>query len=419
MDHASLEARHAAIKDLVKKSFGREVSSIDSLGRDSNNYAHLVSLIEAPVGSTDHAVSAPKPGTKILPQSTQKIVVRISNPDAMLNNVVRVENEVASITLMRDVLSAFPTRIVPDVYDWNTAAKGNGWIVQEYISGELLGDRFSKFSESQKEHVLDEVAQIFHLIQSYTPNVTGFGGLNFDHEGKVVTGASSLWFGGPFATYTDMYVFIFRKQMEMAGSSALVNGWKDSDVASRLETFDQSGGFVKLLSSYHKFRPTLVHGDIKNLLFDPETLKVTALLDYDFTQIASPADEYFYSFMQFHGLVIGPLELGDAGAEMESLRLALLNGFKDKSSYDAAAEGHIDWKTAEMWQSAMERAHVKSPADIEGIGELGAIYWFLLDVSPPWFLLPKWLAKRTDEEKQTQKMEIQGNLGKYLERWGY
>ncbi|KAJ5699195.1 hypothetical protein N7493_012103 [Penicillium malachiteum] len=417
MDHSSLEARHVAIKDLVKQSFGREVSSIDSLGRDSNNYAHLVSLVEAPVGSADHAVSPPKPGTKLLPRSTQNIVVRISNPDAMLNDVVRVESEVASITLMRDALSAFPTRIVPDVYDWNTAAKGHGWIVQEYMSGELLGDRFSKFSESQKEHVLDEVAQILHLIQSYTPNVTGFGGLNFDHEGKVVTGASSLWFGGPFATYTDMYMFIFRKQMEIAASSSLVNGWKDSDVASRLETFDQSGGFVKLLSSYHEFRPALVHGDIslENVLFDPETLKVTALLDYDFTQIASPADEYFYSFLQFHGLVIGPLE----DAEMENLRLALLNGFKDKSLYDAAAEGHIDWKTAEMWQSAMKKATVKSPADIEGIGELGAICWFLLDVSPPWFLLPKWLAKRTEEEKQTQKMKIQGNLDKYLARWGY
>lgn len=229
------------------------------MGRDSNNYAHLISLTEASA-SIEHVTSLLKPGTKPLPQSAQKIVVRISNPDAMLNNAVRVENEVAAMTLMRDALQ-FPVRIVPEVYAWNTAAEGPGWIVQEYMRGESLGDRFSKLSDIQLEHVLDQVAQIFKAIQNYTPDVTGFGGLNFNKEGKVVTGELTIWFDGPFTTYLDMYLGIFRKQLELSQTTALVDGWRGTDLGERLKSLDQTGGFARLLSETSNVRPTLVHGD--------------------------------------------------------------------------------------------------------------------------------------------------------------
>jgi hypothetical protein len=232
------------------------------LGRDSNNYAHLVSLVEASSSSINHGLSPPQPGTKLLPQSTQKIVVRLSNPDAMLDNTVRVQNEVGALTLIQDALSTLPFKVVPDAYSWNPAVEGQGWIVQEYMRGELLGGRFSQLLKSQKDYVMDQVAQIFKLIQSYVPHVKGFGGLNFDDEGKVVTGGSTLWFGGPFETYIDMYLHIFRKQMEISISTALVNGWKGTDVGDRLEKFDQSGGFVTVLNDFSDVQPTLVHGDI-------------------------------------------------------------------------------------------------------------------------------------------------------------
>lgn len=151
---------------------------------------------------------------------------------------------------------------------------------------------------------------------------------------------------------------------------------------------------------------------LENILFDPETLQVTALLDYDFTHIASTADEFFYSFMDFHGLVPGPSE----DPQMESLRLAQLNGFSDTNLGKIAG---IDWKLAKMWQAAMKRAHVKTPVDIEDIGELATIYWFLLDVCPPYFLLPRWLKKRTEQQRLAIKRTIERNLDKYLKQWGF
>ncbi|KAF8859192.1 hypothetical protein BDZ45DRAFT_725477 [Acephala macrosclerotiorum] len=266
-----------------------------------------------------HDIASKQPGTKPLPDDSQKVVVRLSNPDAMLNNTVRVEIEVAAITLMQDALSVLPTRIVSEVYGWNTAVEGKGWIVQEYMPGQSLSSRFSELSTAQRERVLVQVAHVFKLIQNYElpPTVTEFG-------------------------------------------------------------------------------------DVENILIDPETLQLTAPLDFDFSHIASLGDEYFYSFASFHSIVASPFE-----GEQETLRQAQLNGFEDFKTPKSQEE--VDWNQAKMWHSALKIASVGSPADIEGIEELAASYWFLLD----------WLKRKTPEQQEELKNEAELNLDKYLKRWGF
>ena len=159
----------------------------------------------------------------------------------------------------------------------------------------------------------------------------------------------------------------------------------------------------------------LIYVGVENILVDPETLEVIGLLDFDFTHIASPCDEYFYSFMDFHGLVPGPCE----DKEMETLRMAQLSGFKDFELPVRAGEAGVDWTVARMWQEAMKRFGVNAPSDIQGVGELAAIYLFLLDVCPPYFLLSRWQKRRTEEQQEASKKEIQVNLDRYLKRRGY
>jgi hypothetical protein len=67
----------------------------------------------------------------------------------------------------------------------------------------------------------------------------------------------------------------------------------------------------------------------ENILVDPETHQITGLLDFDCSHIASQADEFFYSFMDFGGLVPGPFEGGD----LEHLRNYQLHGFPDSASF--------------------------------------------------------------------------------------
>ncbi|KAH8588221.1 hypothetical protein B0O99DRAFT_730815, partial [Bisporella sp. PMI_857] len=202
-------------------------------------------------------------------------------------------------------------------------------VVQEYIRGGRLGDKFPKLPEIQKTEVLEQVGQVLMMIQSYPPNVTGFGGLNFGEEGKVATGGLTIWFGGPFTKYTGMYLYVFQKQLELSKTTPLL---------------------------------TLVHGDLslENIPFDLETIQLTELLDFDFTHIASPGGEYLYSFVDFHGITPGPFEV----AGMEKLRLAHLNGFKDKQLEGPFGEAEPDWKTAGIWQAAVEKSGMRALADI-------------------------------------------------------
>ena len=185
----------------------------------------------------------------------------------MLDNKSRVDNEVAAIALMQDALSTFPTRIVPDVYAWNTAALGDGWIVQEHKHGEQIGSTFAELPTERKGFVLNQIAQVFQLLQSYHPRGLSYGGLKFGKDGKVCSGALSIWGGGPFTDYADMYDYLFRTQIERSKSTSLVDGWRDSDLAGRLHEFEASGGLAKLLRSLPAAPPTLVHGDLGQSVF--------------------------------------------------------------------------------------------------------------------------------------------------------
>ena len=153
----------------------------------------------------------------------------------------------------------------------------------------------------------------------------------------------------------------------------------------------------------------------ENILINPPTLQITGLLDFDFSHIASPADEYFYSFPSFCGLVPGPFEDED----LQLLRRYQTEGFPSAPSTQEATSESVDWEVARLWQAALEKHHVASPKDIDNIAELADIYWFLLDVCPPFFNLPRWLARKTDEQKLAAKKAIGENLDSHLRRWDY
>ncbi|THW10700.1 hypothetical protein D6D24_07733 [Aureobasidium pullulans] len=413
---ATLEKRTDIIKALISDNFGRKVISVAPLGRDSNNFVHLVDIAEA-IGHDETNTSASQPDTAKLNPSVIKVVVRLSNPNAMIDEEVRVENEVAAISLVQKALISYPCKIVPKVFAWQGSKQGLGWIVQEYLHGEQLSLHFSDLQTDKKAVVLDQVAEIFKMIQSCQHGVEGFGGLGFDGKGSVVAGRSSLWSVGPFSTYAEMYQAIFAKQLELTQVTPLSDGWKGTGLQERLQRFSTSGGFANLLAHTGNIQPTLLHGDLgaENILIDPGTLQITGLLDFDFSHIASPADEYFYSFPSFCGLVPGPFEDED----LQLLRRYQTEGFPSTPSAQEATSKSVDWTVARLWQAALEKHNVASPKDIENSTELADIYWFLLDVCPPFFNLPRWLARKTEEQKLAAKKAIGVNLDSFLRRWDY
>lgn len=119
--------------------------------------------------------------------------------------------------------------------------------------------------------------------------------------------------------------------------------------------------------------------------------------------------------MEFGGLLPGPFE----GDDLKRLREYQIQGFPDSKPLDKVENAPVDLGTARLWQAALRKHHVYGPTEIKGIAELADMYWFLTDVCPPFFNMPRWLAKRTEEQKQATKAAIGENLGRYLSKWGY
>jgi len=210
-----------------------------------------------------------------------------------------------------------------------------------------------------------------------------------------------------------MYKGILKKQLELSDTCVLLSGWKSLDLRARLEKF-HSSGISKILETIAPKRQTLIHGDfdLQNILFDASNMKITGLLDFDFSSIASPADEYFYSFLSIHGILPSSIEEGEEGAQRDFL----LTGKEPLVPFEAP---ELDWDVLKLWYKEMTRANVLKPGDITSADRLAGLYWFLQDVCPPYFLMPRWLGKRTVEQIEAEKKRIEGNLAKYLDLVGY
>lgn len=152
------------------------------------------------------------------------------------------------------------------------------------------------------------------------------------------------------------------------------------------------------------------------MLYDPPTNRQTAILDFEFAHIASPADEYFYSFRTIDALLAGPFKPGDEGR----LRDHLLGGFGAATTIPSGtAGGRVNWQAAVMMDKEFARAGVLRPADIRGCSELAGLKWFLEDVSPPYFLMSRWVEYMGPEKIDKIQAEIEENIGKYLNRYGF
>lgn len=206
-----------------------------------------------------------------LPNGPAKLVMRLSNPDAMLNEAVRTQSEVATMALMRDALEPWGMPLVPTVYGWGPSGAGGegGWVLMELMPGEPLADKFQSLGTDEKWDIVRQMAQVFKAIQSYElpATVRGFGGLNFDEDGNVVVGATPIHGGGPCETLQELYAEYFRTQLAFADKCDVVRGWRDTPLRDRLDKFaaEKLGELLETLPL--EVKQTLVHADLGMLRF--------------------------------------------------------------------------------------------------------------------------------------------------------
>lgn len=186
-----------------------------------------------------------------------------------MNEDVRVENEVATMSLMQTALEPLDVKLVPEVFAWGRPSRENpGWMLQEFKEGVQLDKALPGIDLTSQKNVYRQIARLFKLVQDYSlpDSVKGYGGLKFDETGEnVVSGPTSIPCGGPFVSLGDMYVQMMQRQLDESESSSLLQGWRgDCHLRERLDRF-LAMGIAPLVRSNSISRPTLVHGDLSAL----------------------------------------------------------------------------------------------------------------------------------------------------------
>ncbi|OAA61232.1 Aminoglycoside phosphotransferase [Niveomyces insectorum RCEF 264] len=420
---ASVKTEHnTLIRNVLNEHFGREVLNITPCAGSSNNstvYILVLGPARDDTAATGVQNTPRRPGTEPLPGDATKAVIRLTNPGSNLNDAVTVQSQVAVAVLLRAALK--PTRpdepsLVPRVYGWQPAADGGGqqqplgWIVEECMPGVQLDDTaFDALPDAAKNGIVDQVAGLFGRIQQYQlpASIVGYGGLDFAAtDGRIVTGPTPIYGATKAcATYHELYTEYLQTQLAFMDKVDIVQGWRDDPtLRTRIDDF-VAHGFQSVLARAAEPHPrqTLVHGDfdLHNVLVDPQTHRITALPDFQFGHVAAAADEYFYSFARL-GALLPPRRL--------------LHGFTTPAGGTPTTGNEDDDTAAAAFNLAQAQRTDEAFARIDLLSQL---FWFVQNLSPGLFFLPRVRAKLGPERAAAIKTSTAESLSATLREWGF
>ncbi|KAK0726542.1 hypothetical protein B0T21DRAFT_385758 [Apiosordaria backusii] len=334
--------------------------------------------------------------------------MRLSNADAEgMYQETRVQNEVAILTLASAALRHIKPNIVPRVFGWDGASQGRlGWILQDMMPGVPLDGVFSPTASlEQKTAVLRQMAAILKALQDYPlpKSIQGWGGLTFDSSGAIVSAPMPSVGAGPWSSLENSYRCRLKAALDKADKNPYLKGWRPNGIRDRVDDFIERGlsaQFSDLTSSQDR---AIIHADFTsdNLLYDPATGLVTALLDYDFSTILHPAYEFFRSFGPNGGRFTGWITDSDSeGRELLELRRAKLTG-EFPSPLPTPRETPngpgVDWELARAWENELQKINVKRPSTIQGMGKLADVDELLGSLTPWRLINTDFLRMNTDE----------------------
>lgn len=143
-------------------------------------------------------------------------------------------------------------------------------------------------------------------------------------------------------------------------------------------------------------------------------MRLTALLDFDFSHIATLADEFFRSLCADIGQFPSPRESG----ELLALRKAMLTGFPDPLP-PTDEEGFVQWPSAKAWDDALCERSAKRPSTIENIAALSDLFWLSGQIFP-FRLCNQTVVKNSSQEQLAARRKTgEKLLINFLNDYGY
>ncbi|KAI0204949.1 kinase-like domain-containing protein [Astrocystis sublimbata] len=389
-NHSNFRARLELVQEVLEAQFGTQVNpQIIPIQYDPecpfkyNNFVYQVTL-PSPVSTNNVAkLNILQSGCVPIPDGTKEVIMRLTNLDAEgLSRQTRVENEVAMMRLAANALGSFKPPVVPRVYAWGSASVSQGWILQELMPGKHVDEAFGAMTRQQKQTILSQMAELLGSLQSYQlpDSITGYGGVMFDEDSRVVSAAMTSVGAGPWPTYEASFKGRLQVALQRADANPYIQGWHANGIRNRLENFVKHGLATQFDSLAEVCGKAIVHADFttNNLLFDPATYRITALVDFDFACIMHPSYEFLRSFDGVGGQFRGWSD--DEASEDAVLRHAKLHGFP--SLLPTPAENGIDWEVAKDWEDELEALDIKRPRTIVGIDKVADVDSILRTILP-------------------------------------
>ncbi|KAG4435650.1 hypothetical protein IFR05_008872 [Cadophora sp. M221] len=388
-----------------------------------NNFVYQVLLPDSEIDDFEifDETQMTKPGCVAIPKRTIEFILRLSNPDAEgLHHATRVQNEVGILNLASEALGHIKPTVVPRVFGWdvNTGSENPGWILQERMPGEPLAN-FHGMSFAQKRGILGQIAELLKGLQEFRlpESIRGWGGVTYDDRGVLVSAPMTVVGAGPWSSLQEAFEGRVKEALNKTDNSSQLHGWRSNGTRERIDRFVKHGLAALTAHLESKNDRSIIHGDFTtdNLLYDPKTGRITALLDYDFACIQHPAHEFFCSFTTWDGQLGG----WSPDPEAASFQHAKLTG-RFPSPLPARDGSDINWEIAEAWEIELQKLGVKRPSLFQGIDKV-ADTEALLGLLLPWRLTNEDALRRNPDEEKRKALRQDGErqLEDILEHVGF
>lgn len=116
-------------------------------------------------------------------------------------------------------------------------------------------------------------------------------------------------------------------------------------------------------------------------------------------------------------MVEPPIEDGPPHDGMSRRRRGLLYGYDGVERRDG---DEADWDIVLWCDEAFARAGARRPIDLmPDIEPLSNLYWFIQNISPGAFFLPRFRAKHSADKIAQMRAHFQESVGQMLSGWGF
>ncbi|KAJ3095849.1 hypothetical protein HK100_005713, partial [Physocladia obscura] len=293
-------------------------------------------------------------------ESGTSMILRIAKPDELLPLKVRLENQVAAMRLVASTTDIPVPRVIACwIHDEDTAEEAAFMIVEKMNGG---------------------LAEVIAKLQSI--KTTWYGGFAVGPDDSVVAGPSVFGGIGPFESVGEYYSAKLSDAFQFAKKNPLLQGYKDAPFDSRARIQKLIGSSLDHFFSESDVSPVFIHGDMHlgNVLIDPETKSITALLDFEFAS-SSPASEEF----EMGGMVgyqTGPLSETTEPAQIERLK-RIYRGWD--ASLEPKPTSSEEKKEFALWNQALALAGALRPSTLPS-HSTAVTLWILSQEICPWYL---------------------------------